>query len=72
MEILAREKISQIHLSPGDTLQLTYKDESSGETILAKTILADRHAMIVDEAVLFATVFEGRRALGGMVVERAE
>ena len=69
MEILSRKKVDPIHLSASDTLVVTYRDEDGGETILVTADVAT-HAMTVDEAVLFATTFEGRRALGGMVVEK--
>jgi hypothetical protein len=40
-----------------------------GEVVLAETVLDASRAMSVDEVVLFATEFEGRRAIGGMVLE---
>lgn len=68
MEILDRRKIDTIVLGVGDRLVLTHKDTQS-ETLLAKTTITATHAMTIDEALLFATEFEGRRALGGMVLE---
>jgi hypothetical protein len=52
----------------GDTLNVTYRNEN-GEIVLVTSELNDSHAMTVDEAVLFSATFEGRRALGGMVLE---
>lgn len=71
MEVLGRNKLNPIHLCAGDTLCVTHKDENV-ETVLCETTINASHAMTVDEAVLFADVFEGRRALGGMVLEKVK
>ena len=70
IEVLGREKFSPIVLIAGDALVLTFTDNKNNEVLCRKTLTAD-HAMTVDEGVLFATVFENRRALGGMVLEEA-
>jgi hypothetical protein len=71
MKILDRQKIQQIHLMAGDSLQVTYRDKETGEVVLADCAITADQAMTVDEAILFEGEFEGRRTLGGMVVERA-
>ena len=71
MKILDRQKIHQIHLMAGDSLQVTYRDKETGEIVLADRAITADQAMTVDEAILFEGEFEGRRTLGGMVVERA-
>lgn len=69
MKILARDKIKPIHLTVGDTLAVTHTDET-GETVLCQHSIDAGMAMTVDEAVLFSDQFEGRRALGGLIVEQ--
>lgn len=72
MKILAHNKIPRLHLAQGDTLAVVSRiSGKSGyiETTLVEKTLKAEHAMVVDEAVLFETVFENRRALGGLVLE---
>lgn len=69
MKVLQRSKFARpFTLMVGDTLNVTYRD-NNGEVVLATSTLADSHAMTIDEAVLFETTFEERRALGGMLLE---
>jgi len=68
-KVINRKKVAPICLLPGDTLSVTHHDEK-GETILVTTDICKTQAMVVDEAVLFEGNFEGKRALGGMVVEK--
>jgi len=80
MKILDRQKIAPLHLMAGDSVAVTHVEnltptDSSGRAIsrtrvLAKTVLDASQAMTVDEALLFETTFEDRRALGGMVLEQ--
>ncbi len=76
MKILDRRKLDNvIRLFAGDSLVLTHnetKHTANGTmtTELARTVITATQAMVVDEAVLFETAFEGRRALGGLVVEQ--
>lgn len=70
-KILSRTKLDKtLHLMPGDTLHVTHIDTGT-ETVLATHTLDASQAMQVDEAVLFEGEFEGRRALGGMVLEKS-
>lgn len=69
MEILQRKQVGPLHVITGDSLRATYKPADGDEQVLAETIITAQRAMIVDEVVLFADHFEGRRALGGMFVE---
>lgn len=69
MQELGRNRFAPIHLAAGDTLIVSHQDER-GETILVQAPISAAHAMTVDEAVLFVTMYEGRRALGGMVLEK--
>lgn len=69
-EVLAREKFSEIRLLPGDSLQLTYTDNHTGKVILVQEPITANSAMTINEGVLFYTVYEGRRALGGMALEK--
>ena len=66
---LSRKKFAPINLCAGDSLHLTYKDET-GETILCETKIDAEQAMVIDEGVLFEALFEGRKALGGLVLEK--
>jgi hypothetical protein len=67
---LARSKLRYpIHLCVGDSISVTHTDEN-GEKILCHTTVAEEHSMTVDEALIFAAEYEGRRALGGMVLEQ--
>ena len=66
---LARKTFTPINLCAGDSLHLTYKDET-GETILCETKINAEQAMVIDEGVLFEAVYEGRKALGGLVLEK--
>lgn len=77
MKILDRQKISPIFLMTGDTLMVTHDKhvyDASGQRIeatkLASTTINAEQAMTVDEALLFEMIFEDRRALGGMVLEK--
>ena len=70
MKILSRKMLDRIfHLCAGDSLNITWYNHDHSEVLLTHTINATE-SMVVDEAVLFETVFEQRRALGGMVIER--
>ena len=64
MKILARSK-TLIHVAPGDTLRLSYRD-ASGERVVVDHQITE--AQTFDEGVAFETEFEGKRALGGMFV----
>lgn len=68
MKIIGRNKIAPIHLSAGDTLVVSYTDNKTEQVLCTKTLDAAQ-AMTVDEALLFETTFENRRALRGMVLE---
>jgi hypothetical protein len=78
MKILDRQKIDPINLMAGDTLAVEHVENVHDGTgrmiatrrVLAKTVFDASQAMIVDEALLFETEFEDRRALGGMVLEQ--
>lgn len=69
MNIFGRKKIGPFHLMPGDSVQLTWRDQNGKVLLIDKTVPTS-HCMVVDEGVLFTTTFEGRRALGGMVLEQ--
>lgn len=66
---LKREKFGPIHLWPGDTLQVTYREPDGEERVLVKSFFAKEQAMVITEALIFEGEFEGRRALGGLVLE---
>lgn len=66
---LCSKKINPIHLFPGDSIELTYKD-ATGTTILAETTLHADHSMTVDDVIFFEGVYDDRRSLGGMVLEK--
>ncbi len=68
-KILGRGRFSPKHLAAGDSLVLSIRDRM-GEAYLAEAKIDAARAMTVDEGVLFETVFEERRALGGMVLEK--
>lgn len=72
MKILYRNKIAPINVCPGDSVVLTWNENWPGgrKEVLATAKITGDQAMVVDEAVLIETVFEGRRAIGGLVVER--
>lgn len=82
MRILGREKFDPIHLFAGDSIHFTFLQTvryrylgvtlySKKEAFFEKTITADED-MIVDEGVVFSDLFEGRRALGAMMVEESK
>jgi hypothetical protein len=69
VKVLARNKTSPKVVIPGDSVRVyvTYPDGS-------KEILSEASAttsFVYDEAVCFEGEFEGRKTLGGMVVEKA-
>ena len=80
MEILDRQKITPITMVAGDKLHVTWDDnsyvkkwwwqEKKVPVRLAEFTLDIDNAMTVDEVILFADIFEGRRTLGGMVIEQ--
>lgn len=72
MKILDRQKIAPIWLSPGDTLVMTHTEPGffGRKREIAKTTITADQLMMIDEAVLIETEFEGRRALGGLLLER--
>lgn len=73
MNILSRKKLDRvIHLMAGDTLCVTHYDGAGTEKVLCKHSTTAEQAMTIDESLLFETVFEGRRALGGMVLEQVK
>jgi hypothetical protein len=81
MKILDRRKIEPFHLMAGDSLIVMHTENKTGQVglfgriktttkELARTTVTPTQAMTVDEAVLIETEFEGRRALGGLVLEK--
>ena len=66
---LFRGKIAEVHLYPGDTLALTYTAPNT-TVVLAKHSITPEQAMTVDEAVLLECEVDGRRAMGGLVLEK--
>lgn len=66
MKILGRNIFKPIHLMPGDSIAVTWKCQ----TILCQHTVTAEQAMVMDEAVLIETIFEDRRALGGLVLEQ--
>lgn len=72
MKVLAREKFNPIYLIAGDSLCVRFRENGwfgKQKTLCETTITAD-YAGAYDEAVLFATEFEGRTALGGLVLKQ--
>lgn len=66
---LKREKFAPVTLFPGDTLTIIWSEPNTGiQQALVKTDITEE--MTFDEGVLFQAVFEGRRALGGIVLEQ--
>ena len=71
MKILSRNKLRHpLYLGTGDTLKVTYSSNKTGEQVLTTAQLNEADAMTVDEAVCFADNFEGKRTLGGFVIEK--
>lgn len=79
MKILNRSKIKPIQLCPGDSIRMIWKQETKSgwfskkkteEKILLEHIFTPEQGGIFDEAVLFETEFEGRKAYGGMILEK--
>lgn len=66
---LRRTKFRPIYLAAGDALQITWRDESGTETVLCEKRIGATQAMTITEGVLFEAVYDGRRALGGLVLE---
>lgn len=66
---LGRASFSPIHLCRGDSLRLTFNHDGVDD-VLVKTILCEEQEMVIDEGVLFEAEFEGRRVLGGFVLEK--
>lgn len=63
-----KERFSDIHMLPGDTLQLTYTDEKKRTHILTEENIG-RH-MTVNEARTFDAEVDGRDAIGGVFIEK--
>jgi hypothetical protein len=67
-KLLKRQKHPTIHVMAGDTIAVTVHDEKTGAKI--DTINHEiTRSMAVNESVIFEGEFEGRRALGGLIVE---
>jgi hypothetical protein len=65
---LKRSKIDPIHLYPGDSVIVTWRDNKT-EKVLCEHKLDATQSMTVDEALIFSGEYENRKALGGMVLE---
>ena len=63
-----RKKHDPIYCLPGDSIVYTYKDGINPELVLAVDTI-DK-AICVDEIVAFRATFEGRDALGGLLLEQ--
>jgi len=67
---IGRNYFQPIHLVAGDSLHVTYYRDETGEVVLCEAKINAEQAMVVDEAMLFEAVYEGRKVLGGMVLEK--
>lgn len=67
---LIRGKFAPRYLSAGDTLKLTFRQDGLPDFDAVTHVLTADQAMIVDEGVLFQAIFEDRRALGALALER--
>jgi hypothetical protein len=72
MQVLDRQTFAPIALCAGDTLIVSHIGDGwfGRKKVLCKTTVIAEQAMIFDEAVWFETVFENRRAMGGLVLEK--
>jgi hypothetical protein len=76
MNILSRNKFDPIALQIGDSLKIVWSETLGIWPWLHKKVLAEHtfeatdKPMLIDEAVIFETMFENRRAFGGMIVEQ--
>lgn len=70
MQVLVRRKCdSPIHVLPGDSITVEWYRDPNDRTVIERHKIDASQAMVVTEVIIFTTVFEGRRAIGGMFVE---
>jgi hypothetical protein len=68
MNVLRRQKLSvPAHVLPGDSIQVTEHYADGTERVLVRETIAAPH--VFDEAAIFEAEFEGRYALGGLLIE---
>ena len=62
-----RKKHAPIYVAPGDKIAYTYKEPGQPDIVLAVDTI-EKH-MTLTEIVAFRCDFEGRQALGGLLLE---
>ncbi len=67
LTILKRQTIAAVNLAAGSNLELKILPEASSQAL----DLTATQAMIATEQILFETVFEGRKAIGGFILASA-
>lgn len=67
-EILGRSTFAPRHVMTGDTVVVTTRDAADGTEVVLHSSEV-RRSMSFNEAVAFEGEFEGRKSLGGMVLE---
>lgn len=69
-KIKDRKKHDPIYVQPGDSIVYTYKEPGQPD----KVLMVDKIEkwMTIDEVVVFRAEFEGREALGGLMLETKE
>lgn len=65
LRVIKRRSIAPITLAIGDNIT----NETVPGNILQTTDITDTQVMTVNEAVLFESTFEGRRCIGGFILE---
>lgn len=65
-----RTKHRPMDVLPGDKILYTYKDGVNPEIVLAVDTI--EKAMVINEVVVFRGEFEGREALGGLLLQQEE
>ena len=68
LTVIGTYKFDPIHLFAGDKFQVTWQDEAN-QTILCETEISVEQSMTFDETVIVQTEFNGRKAIGALILE---
>lgn len=73
VQILARAPLlrrSNFFLRPGDTLRVTISSHHFKDDVVVDHRVTEQESFEIDEAVIFSGELDGRRAVGGALLEK--